>query len=461
MIFFPSAKRFFPFISLICLALISLAGFWCYMQRAYPNTAFMDSLRFLVYFDYNESGNIPLWLTWNQGAHHGLFPQLFVYLNAKLFGYRIFAACLSSGPVIAANAVILGVQQLKSLRTSSLPIRWTTILITFLVLFSLANWEIYTLDVGPTIFAKNLAFFVYWVCLDKFLFANELKYTDRFLSWIAGPIIIIFIAFGWAYAFTIATLLTLWIQHISRKIKPDRIKIILTSLLSSILIYIAGGFIFPEILVPFGPKGESSLMNMAIGYFMAAFSGLLGSETISAIGIPIWIQIVSASLIIGCGLFILVNSIRTKVAIPFVPSVLFFYSTIQCAAVAFARGRFNIEWAAAPRYFVDCSLLGISTLWLLAIYSARMKGNHRAAYVVSRSALILLAFFLVKGQMLTARDEWKKAPFRKAGFARMQKITLAEKHLSETEAAFLQCPPEIAIVGIYVQKKYHLGPFLK
>lgn len=420
----------------LCLAasLIFMAGFFIYLWRLRPQVAFMDSMRFLGYFDDSMTGRRSLWDTWNQGEHHGILPQLVVYLNARWFGYRVFLATAASGIVIWITGLALcswmassGVRGVRLVMLVGL---------TFAALFSLSNWEIYSVDVGVALFAKNLCFVAYWIVLIRFMRTQGRGALIVLL--IGGPAIILLVAFGWSYAFVFATLACLAIH------RPKHWEWIVASLALSLIAYIVIGKMFP------GPRMENgiyttgrTLLNLPMAILWAISSTYIGSESIVTSGVPVIVLFVLSGFTILLALFV---GIRGKT---FGPQALIAYALLDAAAVAYARGLVTPSLAGAPRYFEDLSLLFVGIAWAVFMVDS----------IAMKVIVALLCGVFMIGQAHTAKDEWIKAPYRRQAFEKM--LMLERAGLKDSDASLFQQPYESVRRAIEVQRSYAIGPFRK
>lgn len=145
-------KSLKQYMIVIMLSFAFLIMYLSYMRILHPEVIYMDSLRFLNYFDLSEQGKRPLILSWNQNEHRGLAPQILIYLNAKYFGLNAYRSSLLSGPVIAILGSVICLEYFRDRRLADNGASWITFTLfsafCFFLLFSLANWEIYSLDLG-------------------------------------------------------------------------------------------------------------------------------------------------------------------------------------------------------------------------------------------------------------------------------------------------------------------------
>jgi hypothetical protein len=444
-------------VPVLALAVIFLAGFVAYMRVLHPQVVFMDSLRFLMYFDNSEQGRASLLSTWDQGEHHGLIAQTAVYLNAKLFGLSVFPAALLSGLVLAITGIVLGLHQYRTLKpqgTVSFLAFMGLAAITFLALFSLANWELYALDVGSTLFIKNFIFILYWVGLERALGSSGGSKALRWTILASTPVIILVLAYGWAYAFVIASIFCIFVADPKDEGAVRFRRAVAGVLVISIVLFVVGGYVVPNEI---SRAGNPSLLNAVVGLAFALSTAFMGSETITSLGLPTWVQYLAAFVLLGTASGIVVAGSFSSKKLPLLPLVLILYGGLHVAAVSYARGRFDPAITMAPRYSLDITLIVIGVIWstFLAIKSTSMTGVTSKMLAVL--ALVISLAFVV-GHGITASDEWTKAPYRHDVYTRMQDVTLFGVNTKE-DAALLQQPIELARRGVEVQREYGLGPY--
>lgn len=447
----------------IGLTAFFLLFFLAYMWQLRPLVIFMDSLRFLGFYDDSITGKRSIWATWNQNEHRGFLPQLYVYLNAKLFGLRALPGAAMSGAVIAISAIILSAESVRTMAMdddrSSAAWRWVAPFFVFLVsMFSLANWELFSVDVGATLFAKNLAFYLYWIALDRFLESTDDGKKKLFLPIFAGgPFVILFIGFGWSYAFVLASIgcTIMHRPHIAGKNDLRWKSMVIASLVISILLYVIGGSLIPNTGAKFEPSGTPSTVNSLQGLIFAFSAVFLPNETMQRLAVPVWLPLIFGSLTLALAFFVLGSSTLVRRRLPTVPMALLLYSVANACAVAYARGRFDPVFTAAPRYFMDLSLLIVALVWW-AVWIAGTR-NGIAVRTASWTVTAVVAVFIC-GQVATAFDEWRMAKYRHEGFEKMRAITLSNA-LSAEDASVLQQPLSIASRGVAIQASHGLGPF--
>lgn len=448
-------------VAILIVALAWLVWFF-YMKILRPNTAFMDSLRFLTYFDESERGISSVWASWNQGEHRGLLPQFIVYLNAKYFNYRIYGFALLSGAVLASTYLVvlfafkreLGIGRLEYVGVFGC---------LAICLFSLSNWELYSLDVGPALFLKNLVFLVFWLCMAKVVSGHR-GHACNLVTVVGGPLVVLLVAFGWALPFVIACVLTVGaVVGFSGARSNRRVWLPLALLLVSLVVYVAGG----EILSTHSrssPQGNASLANFLWSIPLALGSIFVGHESSVANGIVGLIRWGGVAFCLACIFFILrdVRVLKSMDKGFFFPFVILVYGLVDLLLVSLIRGRFDPVLATVPRYFSDyCYVIVGVVLFEYRRRGAEVLGASPSVSngsVLRSISLLGMVFCFGIGQVWTGVDEWRKAPHRHAAFDSMRQATIRAAD-GARDIAVLQSPIDAAIAGARVQRDYGFGVF--
>lgn len=431
------------------VGLVFLAGFVAYMLQLHPVAVYMDTLRFLGYYDDSISGRHSIWTTWNQGQHRGILPQAVVYLNARFFHLSIFGCTMLSGAFIGLTGFALCLEMARS-GLSRLTLMALAIL-TYAALFSPSNWEIYSVDVGAALFAKNLCFILYWILLDRALRASARSAFA--LCILTAPLIVLLVAFGWSYAFVVTSIfagaVAAWKTPFWR-----RAVTIGAALLGSMALYIILGHVFPAArLAPDTPATAANLWNMISGAVFAVSSIFLGQESIEVYGVPFGVLALAGIVTVGTAAYALLGNLTARRRESIVPNALIAYALLDAASVAIARGMIDPHQTMASRYFEDLSLLIVGIAWSVALLPREIPARR----AVSVLTIALSMLFLV-GQSATAANEWVKVPYRHEAFEKMAGVTLAGP-TTVADARLLQQPIESAQRASAIQRKYGLGPF--
>ncbi len=412
---------------------------------------FMDTLRFLGYYDDSMSGRHSLWTTWNQGQHRGILPQAVVYLNARFFHLSIFGCTMLSGAFIGLTGFAICLEMARS-GLSKLALAFLSML-TYASLFSLSNWELYSVDVGVALFAKNLAFVLYWILLDRAIRGESKRALA--LCLITAPLIVLLVAFGWSYAFVGASIFAAVVAGL-RTARIGSVRLVSATLVGSMVLYVVLGAIFPTArLAPETPATAANLWHLIEGTVLAVASIFISRESIDIYSIPFDLLTLAGIAMLIAAAYAVIGNIMTRRQESIVTNSLIVYALLDAAAVAIARGMIDPYQAMAPRYFEDLSLLMVGTVW--SIYQLSIIGRLPARRLAAALSIVLSALFLV-GQAATASDEWTKAPYRHESFSKMAAITMSGPTTS-SDARLLQQPLDSAVRASAIQKKYGLGPF--
>lgn len=436
-------------LSRLFVAVIFFAVFLLYMSRLHPEVAFMDSLRYLTYVGNSFDRESSIFTTWSQGEHRGYLVQFGTYVNAKLFDFSVIGAAYLCGVVILLTGWALVGQQLRLSQTYAVSKANIMLLmvLTFFTLFSLANWELYSLDVGVYIYLKNFIFVLFWIYLFRVLSQESTSRSQTIYLLLSIPVIILTISYGWGYAFVIATIFIVCIVPLGNSAKKIRAMVILTMLLS-LIIYAVGGTIAPTDMGK-APLQNANITNSIIGVFFAISSIFMGQESSVALGIGNHVRVTFSAVFISFLSYLLfINLKRRKELV--IPFALIVYSCLHILAVSYARGRVDPVQAMAPRYFLDFSLLAIGFFWIFVFSDIKYR------YIKAVGYFFVVTFVI--GQLFTCLDEYRKAPHRHDSFLKMKVSTLAGS-ITLDEARRLQQPLDRAEKGIAVQRRFGLGPY--
>jgi len=164
------------------LLVISVTAFCClhalYLQRAMPEVPYMDSLRALVLLAGWEQGQVTLAQLWGLGrAHQGLINPFFIYANVELLHYKVMWANRLTTLAVALVALTIGHEVVSDYREKARAItrgswRWAWVIFLVLIpvqLFSSAGYELFTLDLGLSLWIKNVLIVLYYVLHARFL----------------------------------------------------------------------------------------------------------------------------------------------------------------------------------------------------------------------------------------------------------------------------------------------------
>lgn len=306
------------------------------------------------------------------------------------------------------------------------------------------------------LFGKNLAFVSYWVFIAHFLTREHFSGWKFVLLLIAGPAIILLIGFGWSYSFVATSIFCIFI-YTKEKLGKSHF-LLIASLVFGITIYIAGGyFVSSDRVSVFALGKEPSWGNAIISIFHAVFSAFVGVETSQSLGISNGFKVVSSFIFLCVVAWVVLDLILRRRKVPFLPAALIFYSSLHILSLAYARGRYDPAMSAAPRYYLDISLLILGVVWAL-IFSLRNESSGRLARNIKITMALFISLVFLAGQSFTSFDEWKKAPYRHDAFLHLRSLTLFGL-ASKSDAALFQNRFEVVEKGIDIQRRYGIGPY--
>lgn len=442
-----------------------------YLLVVRPDVAYMDTLRLLIFYDEIKTGSRSLFEVWAVGAHRGLISQALLHLNADLFGLNILGANAMSGVVLALTAVTVWICIVKDARLAICSAehvldRWSGLALALVVLFamfSLASFELFTLDLGLALFVKNLTFIVFWYLLARLLASERASVIALLIVTLCGMAILLLVAMGWSYAFFLGTsvlVLDVWRKSPFRSRPAVYGAVVLLGLGVAMLIYVAAGGGVGALSGFVGGREDQALPlgNVIKSIFVGASAVFMGGEVSSQLGIPLGVQMAAgALLLLGVGsVFVL----RLFGAGPRsgVPYALMAYALGCIFAVAVARGRVDPEMAKASRYYMDFGLLLIGMCWAAWLGTPARSGLGGLA-AFSRLLAWCCVVLFVAGQSRTQWAEWEKAPYRAAAFSAMREATLSRR-LDQAAADLLQATSlDVAVRGVEVQYNRRLSLF--
>lgn len=453
------------------LLIVALCLWYGYMNALHPTVPFMDTLRFLTYFDAAEAGQRQLWRTWNQGEHRGLLPQFFVYLNAKVFALNVFGAALTAGVFLAASYLLIIVNQIRGLERKDFESRRLcggflfVAFVTLVGLFSFSGWELFSLDVGGALYLKNLIFVAFWVGISKIVESSASKLIV-WLLFLAAPIIILLVAFGWSFPFVAATIAAMFPCFFNSSYRKKKILILIAAvLMASLLIYVLGGRFLSVGMSNFGSTGQSwSIANIICGFFFSLASAFVGLDVAQKYPVFLLLQFSGVIGLLGCAgcVFYLLIIKRIKVKYFYLPLSLLAYGGFHLISVAIARGRFDPINAMAPRYFPEVAMVPVGLAWLYFLFRNLPLVGSPVGYMMNQNRLRFFFFLMtasfIFGQLAASVFQFKLAPARNGVFEAMRNATLSAVH-GGRNVEILQSPIDTAVAGAMIQQKYAIGVF--
>ena len=457
----------------VLLGFAVLAGFFlhlAYVQRALPVAPYMDTLRVIALLDGWEAGRISLEQLWGVGsAHQGLIHEFFIYLNIKFLDYDALAANRATALVVALVAAVVGgaaVRWLAALsalsRVGSLVCGFFVVLVIPLQLFSWNGFEVLTLDLGLSLWVKNLAivtcFFFYERFIRKVLTGAPVNGVAVASLSFATAAIVLVVAMGWSFAFTGALLVQLLVSGALVKTpRSTRLTVMLPVLTASAALglYVwlstwGGG---SELVAGSARREFIPLLNSTAA---ALGSSLVGLEAARAETIQLSTVVLGGWLLIGLtGATFLVFGLNRLLPSTTLPVALIAYAGATAVALSVGRGGLGLEGVMASRYYMDLIFFPIGLTWLLLDAIGVLDARKRSFLYVLVAALL---FGQLVAQGVAYRQEWKAAPYRKAVFEAME--SSLEAHVpSEQEASLLQAPLKDARAASNVMQRWHIGPF--
>lgn len=451
---------------LLISLLLSLALHQAYLTRAYPDAVYMDSLRLLSQLSEWQRGQLSSLEFWNQGQHRGLVFQAALLANVEWFSLDPLLANRMTGFAILALSGWLGFAASGAGgKEKATPLRLSLACLIPLLLFSWAGFELLTLDLGWPLWGKNLlvvAYFALHACSLRRALSGEGVAPGRLvLLTVTGVCLVLLIAMGWSYAFVGAVL---GVQMLVFAIGPASSRRRIWSawppaagLIVALLVYVAIG----------SNSGTSAGMSLAqtVSSLLRALALLpdalgstwIGLETVRALGISrdwLWVFGMASLLLAGFG--VLGRWRRGLASNSLLPLYLLAYGVLTAFSICVARGGTDPAAVGASRYYMDFVLFQVGMLWLLAEQADESPAGHGR---LAAATYVLACVLVLAGQLLTYRQEWKAAPYRKEAFAAMNRALLAGVP-DAAAAQLLQAPLEDARLGAKVMRERYLGAFV-
>lgn len=460
---FPAWREMAMALAFVALALI---GHHAYIQAVQPDVPYMDSMRMLVFQQAWRDGTMSLYDLWEPGsAHHGLIGQMLLWANVALFDLDAKLANLATGWVIAvvclvvARAFLLdrrGPRPIDAKAPGSLPLALALALLVML-LFSWAGFELLTLELGLSLWLKNLCFIGFFLAHQAWLRKPAPDARSGVALAAFGVATVLLIGQGWSYGLTAAVIAT---QALAWMAGPrDRAGAALLrwlpalALLLSLVAYTMAGTHKGD------PSARMPLAASSVLLPLYSFgSAWVGSEPFLKTLGSAWALLVAGAITVLVGAWALYRRWRRGIASGSLLPVYFMAYAATCAAMyAVARGGWGIHGVIAPRYYLDLVLFPIGVLWLL-FEDAEMRRDGWAR--ASGIACVALAAVLVAGHAWTYRVEWKTAPYRAMAFDRMEEA-FRRGAATPDDSRLIQAPQPYAAEAAAIMRARRLSVFAR
>ncbi|NIK01939.1 hypothetical protein FHR53_001300 [Xanthomonas arboricola] len=416
-----------------------------YISRAGPNAVYMDSLRMLHQWYEWRAGNITFHEYWNQGSHRGFVFQAILGLNAEFFSLDPLLANRLTGFLIAISAFLVAFGALSTLPIEKKLVNFRAhiffaIFLSGALFFSLAGFEVLTLDLGLGLWLKNTLVIIFFI-FSSLLQQKRRESLSLLVLLVLGPLIVLFFGMGWSYAFVSAFLsvqFVLWACEFltSGKVVSKRNIFVSIALLTSIFFYILLG---QSSAASSSTKNTAPAVEDLIELVSTALgSSLIGAESLPYYSIPpivlTFLGVVSSGILTVVTIVSLARRRIVKLAFPL---YLIAYAVFVAISVCLARGGMGNAAVVASRYFMDFLLLPVGLIWLLV--DAIINSVSRRESVGWKFVFIVYCGLIIAGLSLTNFREWRAAPYRAQAFQEMNSV-LFEGKIDEKKAKLLQAP---------------------
>ena len=429
-----------------------------YVTRLGADVLYMDSLRLLIQIEEWRRGEISLARLWglDGSQHRGLLFHGVLMANAQLTGLDVATANRATALVLGAFAGITGWTFLRSTAVAAAgsaaqALRLLVAACIAGICFSLAGYEVLTLEMGLALWLKNLLFVLYFLLHERVLRDGRAGWSA--VAMLAGPAIVLLVAMGWSYAFAAAVagvhVLVILFDRQGRRFAqwlPTAV------LLGTLVLYATSR----------NATGQSAMGTEALQAGMllkglalvphAVGSAVVSSDAARAYGLGTSLLPLAGYLLLAAaawGLF--VRTRRGLLSGSLLPLYMIAYGSVFALSVCIVRGDAGADFVAASRYYMDLLMLPIGVLWLLAEQALVSRG--RSAKAASSLASSLLLATLLLSLAGTQWREWKYLlPQRALGFEAMRAATLAGVP-DQNSADMLQSPLPHARGGVDILRR--------
>ena len=448
----------------MALAIIAIAlfGHAAYIHAVQPDVPYMDSLRMLVYQQEWRDGKRSLFGIWEMGSnHHGLVAPTLLWANVSFFGLDARLANYATGWVIAAICAIASYAFLADRQaattTGAAPRMLPSVIgvgLIALLFFSLAGYQLMTLELGLALWVKNLLFVVYFLAHQAWLRKPAPDAATGLLLAVFGAAIVLLAGMGWSYGFAGAVIGTQVLTMLGGR--RDRGAAALLRWVPAIALVLA--LIVYALLGR--DRGQSALAPTAASTALLPLYSL-GSAWSGAVVFAKPSVAASAFFVAGivsvlAGSWALYRRWRRGMLSGSLLPVYFLGYGAACALLfSLARGAWGVQGVIAPRYYMDVLFFPVGLLWLLfEDAQARRDGASRFSGVMC----IAFAAVLFVGHAWTYRLEWHAAPWRELAFDGAEQAVLRGGTTKE-DARSMQAPLFVAKQAVAIMRARKLSVF--
>ncbi|MDE2156068.1 MAG: hypothetical protein KGJ32_09295 [Xanthomonadaceae bacterium] len=439
-----------------------------YVTRVHPDAVFMDSLRLVYQLEQWRHGQLSFLKLWGLGAEHqGFINQFMMLLNIKYFSYDVLLANRLTGIVVALIAIIILLNLNSRIRkydkdfpATLLAVRTGVSALIVLICFSWANFELFTLDLGLSLWIKNLSFVAYFSVHAYYLTMP----TKAGRAWIVGlglalvgPVIVLMLGMGWSYSFVAAVL----VVGLIAAVDPVKNHDVRTPLLKSVptIALLLAQMVY--LMASVGTGGAtaahqkfSTLPHVPGLLLYALGSGLIGVETIGRYPALLHaLPYVSGGALAAAAVLLFVRIRHELYSGSLLPIYLLAYGFFTALSVSVARGGGGAAEVMASRYYMDIMFFYVGLVWL---WYDSLERSPTGQPHVSMALFFALCMVVIVGQGLTYRREWLAAPYRASAFKSMNQALL-QGVPNQQAASLLQSPLENARKGDGMLLEHHLA----
>jgi hypothetical protein len=442
-----------------------LIAYLLWLYRAYYDVAYMDQIQILA-------GNMKNMLNHDASFHDFyyrppfllLVSNVLVYINCKLFAYNTFLENITSGLILAVIAYYFCKSNLAFFG------KWFKLCFSFIasfIIFCFTKWELSLWGGGFSHYMVVLFGFICVGSSHKYYFSQENQgFVNKYYLplYLGLSVISIMETTSYFLPFQIALLIQLLLNYklFREKINNKRWKTVLYTTAGLVIFSLIFNYLFEvySIKHPYESYGKTNLGSTlgpslkkvftepiwAIKFFLIANAGNLIAKDYYPITsymldlMPLFGLVLLTLYGYSIYLFIKLKKIEGIFSINLIMSTIIFYGTMSAGRM----GLNDVFYGGSSRYsaFSFAGTLGIATFFLLLLqHHKKLKTSQKALFAFP----VLFIFIL---NLITDKNEWKLAPYRKVAYANMADSLRLNQNLNSLQGYNAQIAGEARTVMI-------------
>mgnify|MGYP003575373088 CR=1 FL=1 len=423
-----------------------LIGYMFWLFRAYYDVAYMDQIQIIagnLNHMYNQDTTLQDF--YYRTPFLGMPSIILFFINSKLFAYNTFLENIASGVILFLIALYF---IRTNLRLFSGIMQVLFSFIVALVVFSLAKWEMSLWGGGYVHYVMILFGFI---CIDlahKYYLKTDInkRRNNYFIPiYVVLSVIAILETTAYYFPFLFSLILMLILNYFlfKEKINLKRWKSVMVASLALLIFSFAINYIAERYSInhPYEPYGKVNLSHnlgeainkvvtaplFVIKFYLIANAGLLiDKDSYSASSFAHSIMPYIGFLILvfySLAIYVYVKKRKLEGA-PFINLIIYtiiLYGTILAGRLAFN----DVSYGASSRYSAAtfAGLLGFCTFSLLFLNHYKSLGKTQ---IILYSLPVILIGICI---MITNKNQWQIAPYRKAFYLNMAANLKANQNL--------------------------------